>query len=461
MIPPLFENQEETVALGQTTPIIFDMSDPGTGKTRAHLELFIRRLRAGGGKCIVFAPKSILQAAWGDDIDTFFPGIYYSCAYATNREEAFLEKADIYITNHDAVKWIMHKNCPLPKDYWDDFDTLIVDESGAFKHHTSQRSKAMLKFSKMFKNRAALNGVPNPNSVTELWHQTLILDEGERFGTSYWRFRPQVQAPESTGPGGRFTVWSDREGSEEAMFDMLRDISIRHPLEGLPENRTYPVYFELPRKLRIQYNDMLHQSVLLADSGEAVTAIHAASVNQKLLQIAAGGIYTGVDKEWLDLDGTRTELIMDLLDAREASVVVIAWQWQRQYIAAACKKRGYPYAVIDGSVTSAHKRTESVRDFQAGKLKSLIIHPASAGHGLTLTRGKTTILASPTYNAEHYKQVFHRIFRKGQDSITETIHIIARDTIDQPVYDKLGGKLTAMELFTSLVQSNVETQLES
>lgn len=462
LLVPLFDNQKETVELGRRTPIIFDMSDPGTGKTLSHLTLWAERRKNGGGKALVLAPKSILQAAWGNDIDKFLPGTIYSVAWATNRAQAFEEEADIYITNHDAVKWLAKKGGLLDKGYFADFDTLVVDESTAFKHHTSQRSKALRKLAKQFEYRSCLTGTPNPNSVTELWHQTLLLDEGDRFGTSFWRFRPQVQVPEATGPGGMYTKWVDKPGAESAMFDMLRDISIRHRLEecvDIPANHEYAEIFDLSPKLRKQYNTMLQDAILETESGKLVTAVHAASVNQKLLQIAAGGIYMS-DGVWAELASERTELVMDLLDPRPTSIVVIMWRWQRELMLKAAKKRGYPVAVIDGSVTSPRKRNEAVEDLQAGRLKALIIHPASAGHGLTLTRAKTTIFASPTYNAEHYKQVFHRIYRAGQTERTETINVLARGTIDEEVYHKkLGGKLTAMKVFMSLVETNKEISL--
>jgi len=245
MIPPLFENQKETIELLGTQNRVFDMSDPGTAKTRAHAHAFTERRRAGGGKALVLAPKSILQSAWGNDIDKFLPGLRYSIAYATNRAKAFEQDADIYITNHDAVKWLV-KN--LPKSYWDDFDTLIVDESPAFKHYASARSKALRKLAKFFEFRANLTGTPNSNSILDIWHQMMILDDGERLGSSFWRFRGTVCEPEATGPGGQYTKWHDKDDIEGPVFDLFKDMTIRHVLEecqDIPPNHTYDQVFTL------------------------------------------------------------------------------------------------------------------------------------------------------------------------------------------------------------------------
>lgn len=454
-VPPLFAHQIETVDFLSYTPRVFDMSDPGTGKTRAHLEDFWRRRKAGGGKGLVIAPKSILQVAWGDDVIKFVPGLRCSIAYAQNREKAFRMEADIYITNHDAVKWLTNKNCPLPKDYWDDFDILIIDESTAFKHNTSQRSKALRKLAVNFPIRRGLTGTPNSNSITDVHHQMLLLDDGERLGSSFWRFRNEVCEPVQVGPSVKHVKWTDRPGAEGAVFDLIRDMSIRHKLEeciDIPPNHQWDQVFDLPPKLMQRYQEMLNFAVTESESGKKISAVYASSLNQKLLQIASGAVYTGFN-DYVELDDSRASLILDLVEERPHSIVVFIWKHQRDQLLRLAKKRGVTHFLIDGSVTSDKKRAEAVRDFQAGNLQAGFIHPASAAHGLTLTRGVATIMASPTHNAEHWKQVFHRIYRASQTHKTETIHVRGRGTIDEEVYeDKLGPKLDSMTLFLGLVQ---------
>ena len=100
--------------------------------------------------------------------------------------------------------------------------------------------------------------------------------------------------------------------------------------------------------------------------------------------------------------------------------------------------------IIDGS-TPVNKRKEIVDRIQAGQLQVVFCHPQSAGHGLTMTKAKTVIWASPTYNAEHYQQFNRRIYRAGQTEKTEIIQIAARDTWETDVYEKLEGKVERMD----------------
>lgn len=185
--------------------------------------------------------------------------------------------------------------------------------------------------------------------------------------------------------------------------------------------------------------------------GKLLIAVNAAAVHQKLMQIASGAVYDDFGNHKI-LDDQRSELVLDLIAEREQCVVAFNWRHQRVGLETAAKKRGFEYAVIDGTVGD-RKRIEAVEAFQRGDLRALFAHPQSAGHGLTLTAGTTTIWTSPTYNAEHYKQFNHRIYRAGQTRKTETIHITARDTIDEQVTENRNKKLTSMQLLLDLMET--------
>lgn len=449
-VPPYYEHQEQTLGLLREEDRVLDLSDPGTGKTRPALGAYVERASTSGKRCLVLATKSILQSAWGGDIDKFFPGVKYRVAYATNREKALQSDADIIITNHDAVRWLIRN---VKKGYWNDFDTLIVDESTAFKNHNSQRSKALYNIAKNFDFREALTGTPNPKSILDVWHQAKIVDDGQRLGTSYWKFRSVVCEPVQVGPDPSMVEWRDKEGAEYAVFDLLSDITIRHKFEecnDIPPNKITEYTIELAPKLRRQYNDMVSMAASMLENGKLLTAVNAASVHQKLMQIASGAVYDEQGNYHV-LDDARSGLVLDLIEEREQCVVAFNWRHQRMGLEEEAKKRGINYAVIDGTVND-RRRMEAVEGFQAGEIRAIFAHPQSAGHGLTLTAGTTTIWTSPTYNAEHYKQFNHRIYRAGQKRKTETIHIRARDTIDERVFAKLDSKLTSMQLLLDLLE---------
>ena len=440
-IPELFEHQKQTRGFGILTPRVFDTSDAGTGKTRAWLEVLAHRKKLLGGKALVLAPKTIMKNAWADDIKKFTPELSYSVAYATNRKTAFEADVDVYITNHDAVKWLIAN-----KRYIEGrgFHSIIVDESTAFKHRTSQRSKALAKLVKLFDYRTNLTGTPNPNGLLDLWHQVFILDDGEHLGDSWWRFRNTVCEPTQVGPSPKHVRWDDKPGMVEAVASLIDDISIRHVFEectDIPENHVYTVPFELTKAHRRAYEILKEHAVLELKEG-GISAFNAGILANKLLQMASGAVYD--DEGLVQLyDTGRYELVMDLAEQREQCVVAFNWVHQRDNLVALAEKRGLKYAVIDGSATQ-RQREKAVDEFQAGFLKLILAHPASAAHGLTLTRGTTTIWTSPVYNAEHYVQFNKRIYRIGQKKKSETLLVIAANTIDEEVAKRLMGKVERM-----------------
>lgn len=453
-IPPLYDHQAITVKHLLANDRSLDTSDPGTGKTRSHLEAFSRRKAEGrANKMLVLGTLSILETAWADDCAKWTPHLKAAVVYSAKRKKQVPEaiNADVIILNHDAVKWIIDSRGNLTDEgklLADACDVLLIDEFTAFKHRTSQRSKAAAALRHHFPVRWALSGTPNSNGILDIWHPAFLVDDGERLGKAFWGFRAQVctPVPNHNVPGGNHVDWVDKPDAELIVADRLHDITVRHKLRDcidMPENVAYTVPTTLPRKLMAQYQEMLREAVLLMENGEVVNAVHAGAKVNKLLQICSGAVY-GEGGKYHVLDDSRVKLALDLATEAPQALVAFNWQHQRDQLIAEAQKRKLSFAVIDGNVPVA-KRVETVNAFQAGKIHYIFAHPKAAGHGLTLTQGTRTIWTSPTYNAEWFQQFNARIDRAGQTQRTETIMIAGRGTREEEVYAKLAEKVSRMD----------------
>lgn len=440
MLEP-FEHQSVTTDFIATNPRVLVTSDPGTGKTRSVLDAYMQRPE---GRMLVLAPLSILEASWADDIKKFTPDLTYTVAYARNRAKAFESDAQIIITNHDAVKWLV-KNQHVLKG----FNTLCIDEFTAFKNKDSQRSKAALKVAKLFDYRIAMSGTPNSNTICDIWHPTLIVDDGHRLGHRFYSFRSNVCTPMFNGFANE---WKDKPDAELMVAAAIKDINIRYELEeciDMPEQSYHTVTTQLSPTMLKAYKDLADDNVLW--TGEAtINAVHAGALTKKLLQLCTGAVYDE-NGTVVGLHEDRYNLVMELVEQRNHSLVAFNWSHERDFLIAQAEKRGIKYGVIDGS-TPANKRKDIVDRMQAGQLKVVFAHPQSAGHGLTMTTATAVIWASPTYNAEHYQQFNRRIYRAGQTKRTEVIHIAAEDTWEPGVYEKLQGKLGRMENLLTILK---------
>lgn len=451
-IPPPYSHQVAATKFWLDNPRMLNFSGCGTGKTRATLDAIVQRGKQASGRVLVFAPLSILKPAWGDDIERWTPQLSYNIAYAKNRAKAFSEASDIVITNHDAVKWV---KAQLDEDphFLDAFNTLIIDESTAFKNGLSARSKAMNQIRQHFNYRVALSGTPNPRTILDIFHQVLLIDDGEHLGKSFFHFRNEVCTPEMINGYAEFKKWIDKPDAQHKTAMALADITFRVELEEcieMPEQISRTLLVEMPPAVRKHYKLMEKEAMMLLDSGEIISAVHAGAKNQKILQLLSGSVYNANGDAKL-IFKERYELVMDLVKEVEQSVVGFNWRHERDELMRLAERDGIAFACIDGS-TSPNEKIEACAAFQRGELQVLFCQPQSAGHGLTLTKGTRTIWSTPLYNAEFYDQFNHRIYRAGQKRRTEIIHILTKDSIEERVFDVLQGRMDAMDVLLSLAK---------
>lgn len=438
-----------------------DLSDPGTGKTSAHLALY--GTRPGRGRCLVTCQSTLMESAWLNDIHRFFPGLTASLSYADSRFDAFEMDTDIVIMNLDGIKTIL-KKFPRPAQlakFFKDFDHVIMDEIEAFKHGSSQRSRAMLKATRHIEHRFGLSATPNPQSVTELWHPTLLVDRGQRLGTSFSAFRNAMQSPIQVGPSANMIKWQDKEQANEIAHVLLDDIMVRHAFEevmtDVPPNHVDVKEVALPNKLYKMYKELEATMVMQLESGKHISVTHASSLRQKLLQLCSGAMYHDGDDEgegdYKLLDTFRYEMIADLVEQRQHSVTFFNWRHQREQLERQLKARGISYDVIDGSVAQ-RQRPIIVENYQQGMYRTLLVNYKTGAHGLTLTRGTASILCSPIYEPNYFKQTIHRIYRGGQTQVTNSLLVSAKGTVEELVYEKLRAGTLRMQDFLRLVQES-------
>lgn len=426
-------HQAASLAHDATHPEVLDFSDPGTGKTFVRIMAFAARRAKRGGCALVLAPRSLLRATWQADLAKFAPHLKVSVAVAANREKAFAADADIYITNHDAVNWLVKQKAPFFKK----FDELIIDESPAYKHHTSLRSRSALKLSQNFTQRKLMTATPTSNGICDIWHQVLICDGGKRLGNSFYGFRNSVCTPKQVGRDPNAIKWTDKDGAEEAVFGLLSDIVVRHKFEDcvdIPATHTHTIEYHMTPKQQRMYDDMEQNQLLpLLTSTNTINAVHAASVATKLMQITSGAVYDAAGN-YAVLDETRYEMLIDLAQERKHPFMLFFWRHQRDLLLQHAKSRKMRVAYIDGSVDDDERYAINLK-YQRGEYDLLLGHPQSVAHGFTFTKGTSTIWAGPTHNLEWFKQGSRRQARIGQTERTEVLTVIAKGTREEEVYD--------------------------
>ena len=464
--PAFTPDPHQAISLKQAAqqPCILDFSDAGTGKTPVALWAY-EQTPARQRKCmLVLCPRTLTVNVWANSVRKFTPQFTCTVAKASNRAAAFAEDVDIYITNTDAVTWLAKQ----PKKFFERFSHLVVDESSAYKHHTSQRSRAIAKIRKHFAWVRLMSGTPMTRSITDIWHQAYVVDGGQRLGNSFYAFRNSVSTPVQVGRNANAIQWHDKEGAEEAVFGLLNDIVVRHRFDDvvkIPERQVYTVPYSLPTKQMQAYAEMeRHQFMLFQEKAKrgSVTAVHAAALRGKLLQIASGAVYADQADEDAQpthvFDTGRYELVMDLALESPHSLIMFLWRHQRDQLVELAEKRGLSFVVLDGHTTDAVREQVEV-NYQAGAYDVVIAHPQTVAHGLTLTRGTTTVWASPTDNTEWFKQGNRRMARRGQTQATRIVTVIAEGTADKAAYANCTNKGDREDRFLALFEQYTTEEL--
>jgi SNF2 family DNA or RNA helicase len=473
----LYQHQIETVDFLKQNPRAFITSTCGTGKTVSVLEAWHQDQ---SGKMLVIAPKSTLEAVWGNDIANFYPeintGIFdRRLAKSPDFVPNLLLDNDIVVINIEAVDLVLNHLDIIDEHYTD----LVVDEFTSVKNRNAQRSKKTLKLAQRLANRRFLSGTPTPNGLLDIWHPALMVDDGQRLGSNFYAFRNTVCQPVQKGYHQVFTEWEEIEGAADVVADSLRDITIRHVLEDvvdMPERIYRTLEISMPDKLRKHYDEMAATAILqlqqkltptqmmdramkaalagnygLDLNENNIVAVNKAVLGNKLLQIASGSIYDGT-RTGVHLDTHKYELVVDLVKERNHSLVYFIWQHQCDELAKELSKQGISFDVINGAV-SDKDRARIIHEYQQGKYQTLLIQPAAAAHGITLTESEASIWCSPTWNLEHFIQANHRDYRIGQRKRTEVIMIQYKDTIEQRVYEALQAKKNLLDDLLGILQT--------
>ena len=369
-------------------------------------------------------------------------GLTYSVAVGSEKErlQAFRKKADVYITNRESVEWLVERSV-VPFD----FDMVVVDELSSFKSHQAKRFKSLLKVRPGVKRIVGLTGTPSSNGLADLWAEFRLLDMGERLGRYITRFRQRWFVPDKRNGAVVFS-YRPVEGAEDDIYGRISDITISMRSSDyleLPECVMNEVVVDMDEKEKKVYETFRKEMV--AEIGDReIDAVNAASLSGKLLQMANGAVY-GRDGGCIAIHDRKLDALEDLIEGMNGRPVLVAY-WFR-HDAERIRERFRVREIRTG---------KDIDDWNRGDIPVAIIHPASAGHGLNLQEGGSTLVwFGLTWSLELYQQTNARLHRQGQRNTVIIHHIICRGTVDEKVLDALRRKEGMQDALMEAVKAEV------
>ncbi|RJX22343.1 MAG: DEAD/DEAH box helicase [Ammonifex sp.] len=397
-------------------------------------------------KVIVVCPLRVGLNIWKQECENWEHLRNLRCAIAIGTEAeriaALRSSADIYILNRENVEWFVEKSGMLSKLK---FDMLIVDESSSFKNHRTKRFKALMKLRPQVKRVVLLSATPAANNLIDLWSQFRLLDMGQRLGRFIGNYRSTFFVPDKRNAQVVFS-YKPKPGAEDAIYRLISDITIS--MKGsdylkLPEL----VMNEVPVKMspiEEQHYQTMKDEMVLSLKGKEIDAANAAALSGKLLQMANGAVYDenhGV----APLHDRKLDALEDLIEAANGKPVLVAY-WFRHDLERILKR--FPAERLDSA--------DSIKRWNDGEIPLGVIHPASAGHGLNLQAGGSTLVwFGLTWSLELYQQTNARLWRQGQKDTVVIHHIITKGTIDEQVMAALKRKDKTQAALIEAVKANL------
>lgn len=396
-------------------------------------------------RTLVIAPLRVANSTWPDEIKKWdhLKHLNYSVVIGSEKErlDALKKPAHIYLINRENVDWLITKS-GIP---WK-FDMVVIDELSSFKSYQAKRFKSLLKVRPKLKRIVGLTGTPSSNGLMDLWAEFRLLDMGERLGRYITYYRQNFFVPDKRNQQMIFS-YKPKDGAEKKIYSLISDITISMKSKDflkMPECVMNEVIVTLSDKEQKLY-DSLKQDMVLSLEENEIDAINAAALSNKLLQMSNGAVYND-DKESLHIHDRKLDALEDLIEGTNGKPVLVAYWFKHDL-----------EKIKDRFDVREIKSAKDISDWNKGKIPVALIHPASAGHGLNLQAGGSTLIwFGLTWSLELYQQTNARLYRQGQDNTVVIHHILTKGTIDEDVMKALKAKEKIQDALIDSVKARLK-----
>lgn len=446
--------QKYAIAFIESHPVSAVLLDMGLGKTSITLTAINDLLFDSFlvHKVLIIAPLRVARTTWTAEVDKWnhLQNLICSVAVGTEseRRNALLKRADIYIINRENIGWLVEESGVLF-----DYDMIVIDELSSFKNHKAKRFKSLMKVRPTVNRIVGLTGTPAGNGLMDLWAEFRLLDMGQRLGRFISRYRDKFFIPDKRN-GQIVYSYKPLPNAEKAIYEAISDITISMKAAdhlNMPELISTDYLVNMDDKEREIYERFKKNLVIELSSDKELTASNAATLSGKLSQMANGAVYDEAG-ECCRIHDRKMDALEDLIESANGKPVLVAYWFRHDLIRIMdrLKKSGVYFCVISSD--------QSIKDWNNGKIAVGLIHPASAGHGLNLQNGGSILVwFGLTWSLELYQQTNARLWRQGQKSGTVVItHIVTRGTVDEQIVKALQRKELTQSALIEAVKVNLE-----
>lgn len=437
--------------------------DMGLGKTVTTLTAFnlLKYDYVEITRALVIAPKRIVDSVWDVEAEKWshLQDLTFSKIVGTPRQrrQALYKQADIYLVSRDNIAWLCEQlNGEFP------FDMLIIDELSSFKSYKTKRFKALKSYVRYAKRFVGLTGTPAPNSLIDLWPQIYLMDFGKRLGHTITAYRERFFSPDKTQNHIVYS-YTLNPGAADIIQSNISDICISLSAEdylNMPDFIENDIELSLTPELKEKYKTFEKEKIFevfdnfkIDDDSLEIPAVSATALSNKLLQFANGAMYTP-DNCIIDIHDIKLEALENILEEANGEPVLVAWTYRFDRDKILERFKDYQPRRLNNA--------KDIEDWNAGKIKLMLLHPASGGHGLNLQKGGHIIVwYGLTWSLELYQQLNARLYRQGQTKPVIVHRLIMKGTHDVDVARAIIDKNTGQKALLDSLKAKIEFYLKN
>ena len=421
-----------------------------TGKSKVVIDTASFLWQRGKIELLLVVAPNLVHRQWLDtEVERHCPvpwsGAAWLSSWSPNQTERALSQLDE--TGKLAVFTINYEACISPRgrkiltDLVERSKTLLVlDESHRIKTPSAKQTRMLSNLGKKATYRRILTGTPITQGPFDAFTQFNFLDPSILSCGSYFAFKNRYGVWEKQYAHGRsfqaLVEYKNLNDLQQRIAGHSFRVETRECLD-LPPRQYSRFRLSLSSKQQHIYNDL--RDLLMAElNGVEITAPLALTKLLRLQQVTGGFFPTEDGAVAIDPVCPRMEMLSSILENVPGKVII--WARFRSELEMIEKIFGWSAVTLHGG-TKKDERDRNLKWFRHDpEVRYLIANPAVAGEGLDLSVADTMIFYSCSFKLTERLQAEARCDVPGRTTPVTVVDLVAENTIDEHVLEKLHAK---------------------
>jgi hypothetical protein len=401
---------------------------PGMGKTISTLTTLVD---LGAPRTLILAPALVAASVWHTEAADWehTKNLHILPCVGTPAERlAIIASGASVALSYENLDWLLDH---VPLTEW--FQAIVFDELSRMKHPGTKRFKRLRQRVVKLPYRFGLTGTPVGNHLQDIWGEMFMLAGPASLGPTHGEFMVKYFEPNKIHRG-RVVSWRTRPGAEADIHRRIKPFAFTLDTSSAPkmsELRHNTISVPLPEEVEVMAKELVEDLTVQLESGTDLEAFSSTVAAMKVRQMVGGSVYTDNVGTWEPVHEAKLDALEALSDEMQGEPMLVGYWFKHEAQRILAR---FPRArLLDGPA--------DIDAWNRREVEMLLVHPASAGHGINLQHGGHNLCwYTLPWSWEMMKQTRGRLIRHGQKSPFVMEHVLLAGASDRWVWKRIGEK---------------------